>query len=315
MNKNLLKKWLLPIAAFCGILIYFAIAYNRNETTTLCAIPVDFEDRPKRIVSLAPNITEILFSLGLDQEIAAVSTDSDYPAKAIGKKHVGTFWQPNTEAIIACQPDLVVTLWFEQQKAVADTLRRLGYPVLTLKIETVAELLSAIEKIGAATSMAEQARKVTADIQRSFSDLKSKHFGSGKKVRTLWVIQAEPLRVAGRGTFINEIIELAGGQNAIGPTIQKYPAISSEELPGCQAEVIIQSSMGSGDLEVQQSMAEKFWSKWDRLAAVRNGRIYVVDSDSLLRLGPRIGQAAELIAGYLHNNQRKAVPAAGKKRE
>ena len=268
MNRRFWKKWLLPIAAFCGTLIYFAIAYNQNKTEVSCIIPVDFDDKPRRIVSLAPNITEILFSLGLGEQIAAVSSDSDYPSEASGKKYTGTFWRPNTEAIIACEPDLVIALWFEQQKAAADTLGRLGYPVLTLKIETISELLSAIEKIGTATSRVEEAREAAAKIQRSLSVLKSKYCGSGQKVRTLWVVQTEPLRVAGRGTFINQIIELAGGENAVGPTIQKYPSIGSEELLGCGAEVIIQSSMGAGDLDTQQRAAENFWSR--RLALTRS---------------------------------------------
>lgn len=310
MNRRFSKKWLLLIAAFCWLTVYFTTAYNQNKTTASCVIPVDFEDSPKRIVSLAPNITEILFSLALGEKIVAVSSDSDYPSEARGKKHIGTFWRPLTETIIACEPDLVITLWFEQQKAAADTLRRLGYPVLTLKIETIAELLSAIEKIGTATSRAERANEVTSNIKKALLELKSRYSGSARKVKTLWVIQTEPLRVAGRGTFVNEIIELAGGENAVGPTIQKYPSIGSEELLGCEAEVIIQSSMDAGDLAIQQKTAENFWSKWDRLAAVKNKRIYVVDSDSLLRLGPRLVQGVEIIAGYLHSN-RKAVSAAG----
>ena len=106
----------------------------------------DSVDKPARIVSLAPNLTEILFALGLDEKIVAVSSNSDYPPQAANKSKVGTFWQPNTEAIIASRPDLVITLWFEQQKAVADSLNRLRFKVLTLKIEKIEELLTAIQK-------------------------------------------------------------------------------------------------------------------------------------------------------------------------
>ena len=112
MNK---LWWLLAIIlclAGAGIVI-FGIPQAENRS----AIPL--ANKPARIVSLAPNLTEILFALELDEQIVAVSNDSDYPLKAANKKKIGTFWQPNTEAIIACRPDLVVTLWFEQQKVVA----------------------------------------------------------------------------------------------------------------------------------------------------------------------------------------------------
>ena len=118
---------------FCGFGLYWKAAshkthrLSRTSTTT---------SRPERIVSLAPNITEILFELGLGEKIVAVSSDSDYPNEAAEKKKVGTFWQPNTEAVIAAKPDLVITLRTRtnQQKAVADSLRRLGYQVLLLQL-------------------------------------------------------------------------------------------------------------------------------------------------------------------------------------
>jgi len=259
-------------------------------------------NKPQRIVSLAPNITEILFALGLDKEIVAVSSDSDFPAGATNKKKVGTFWQPNTEAVIASKPDLVITLWFEQQNQVAETLKRLDYPVLTLKIEKIEELLTAIQEIGVATGSSQRAERLAKEISTQLNDLQSK-FDSGYKVKVLWVVQPEPLRVAGRNTFVNKLIELAGGENAIGQTIQQYPPISTEELLACGAETIIQTAMGTADTSEQQKAAEKFWSRWKTLPAVVNNRIYVVPPDTVLRLGPRLCQGIKLIANCLHPNE------------
>lgn len=113
------------------------------------------------------------------------------------------------------------------------------------------------------------------------------------------MVQTEPLRVVGRNTFINELIELAGGENAIGPTIQQYPQIGTEELLTCGAEVIIQSAMGN-NIERQQRIAQTFWGKYPNLPAVKNNRIYVVKPDTILRLGPRLCQGIELIARCLY---------------
>ena len=258
-------------------------------------------EKPQRIVSLAPNVTEILFALGLDEKIVAVSNNSDYPEQAANKKKVGTFWQPNTEAIIASKPDLVVTLQLrtEQQKPTADSLKRLGYQVLTLKIEKIEELLTAIQKIGVAADCTNRAEELVKDISNQLNNLQAE-FSSRGKVKVLWVVQTDPLRVAGRNTFINNLLEIAGGQNAVGPTIQQYPPIGTEELLACSPEAIIQSAMGTGNTDEQQKVAEKFWSKFAALPAVKNNRIYVVQPDITLRLGPRLPQGIILIADCLY---------------
>ena len=109
------KKFIIPTAAFLwvGLGILLAIQDAGVESSRVTA---------GRIVSLAPNLTEILFALGLDDELAAVSSDSDYPPEADDKVKVGNFWQPSLEAIISAGPDLVVALWFEQQSSVARRL-------------------------------------------------------------------------------------------------------------------------------------------------------------------------------------------------
>lgn len=293
------KLWLLSIIAFACLVTFTIISYNHNQDNVYESNSADSLNKPARIISLAPNLTEILFALGLDKKIIAVSSDSDYPPDAANKSKVGTFWQPNTEAIIASKPDLVVTLWFEQQKAVADSLKRLGYQVLTLKIEKIEELSAAIQKIGIATGCEHRADDLVKNISSQLNYLKSK-CSSTNKPKVLWVIQTEPLRVASRNTFINEFIELAGGENAIGPTIAQYPLIGTEELLACGAEVIIQSAMKKNNIKEQQQAAEAFWSKYPNLPAVRNNRIYVIEPDTTLRLGPRLPQGAETIARCLH---------------
>lgn len=273
------------------------VSVSRQKSRDKTTLP----DKPQRIVSLAPNITEILFALGLDKKIVAVSNNSDYPAQAVNKKKIGTFWQPSTEAIIASKPDLVLTLQLrtEQQKPTADSLKRLGYPVLTLRIEKIKQLLTAIQKIGDVTGSKHRAEQLVKDISNQLNDLQSK-FASADKVKVLWVVQTEPLRVAAQDTFVNKLLELAGGQNAIAPTIQQYPPIGTEELLACGAEIIIQSAMGTRNMAEQQKAAEKFWSRWKNLPAVKNNRIYVVQPDTVLRLGPRLCQGVELIADCLH---------------
>lgn len=292
-----MNKWwwlLLIILCLAGVgFVIFGTQQAQNRGTS------PLPNNPNRIVSLAPSLTEILFALGLDDKIVGVTLDSDYPPAAQKKTKVGTFWQPDTEAVIAAKPDLVVTLQIEQQKSIADSLNRLGYQVLALKIEKIEELFTATQKIGIATGSEQRADELIEQIKGQLNYLKSK-YSSTNKPKVLWVVQTEPLRVAGRNTFINEFIELLGGENAIGPTIQQYPPIGTEELLACNAEVIIQTSMGKTDIGRQQQQAEIFWGKWASLPAVKDNKIYVVDSDTVLRLGPRLPQGVEMVGHCLH---------------
>ncbi|MGD2095304.1 MAG: ABC transporter substrate-binding protein, partial [Phycisphaerales bacterium] len=182
---------------------------------------------------------------------------------------------------------------------IANSLKGLGYRVLVLKIEKIKELPIAIREIGITTGSEQNAEKLIENINNKLDSLKSK-YSSPNKLKVLWVIQTEPLRVVGRNTFINELIELLGAGNAIGPTIQQYPPISTEELLACNAEIIIQSAMGKADISVQQQQAEVFWNQWPGLAAVKNKKVYVVDSDTVLRLGPRLPQGIEMIGQRLY---------------
>lgn len=254
---------------------------------------------PTRIVCLGSDITEIAFALGLGPKIVAVNSDSDYPPETAKIPKVGSFWQPSTEAIIAAKPDLVITLTFQQQQEIADSLRGMGYNVISVKIDEISELYTAISQIGKAAGVSAAADKLSSEIKNKI-DYAESAYSKMPKVRVLWVVQIDPLRIAGQNSFLNTIINLAGGVNAIAPTVPKYPSIGTEEILTCNPNVIIQSAMGASDINSQQKSAEIFWQKYDTLPAVKNHRIYVLDSDTVLRLGPRLPQGIEMIGEYLH---------------
>jgi iron complex transport system substrate-binding protein len=294
----MMKKLWLPLLLsliICTVLVLFSTMEQQEVKTSPSAV------NPERIVSLAPDVTEILFALGLGDIIIAVSSDSDYPPEAAAKQKVGKFWKPSTEAIISIKPDLVITQWFTEQKSVADTLEQLGYKVLVLSMQKFSELPEVINKIGTVTGVQEKAEQLANNIENKINELKAK-YKQNEKIKVLWVIDEESLRVAGRETFLNEMLEAAGGENAIGKTLQQYPSISTEELISCGAEVIIQSAMSKENMESQQKHAELFWSKYPNLPAVKNNRIYVLYSDTLLRLGPRLPEGIEIIADCLYRN-------------
>jgi iron complex transport system substrate-binding protein len=294
-----MNKWVwLLLTVSCWMAAGFAVCGSRqSQASKDTALPAS----PNRIVSMAPNLTEILFALGLDEEIVGVSQHSDYPPAAKERPSVGSFWQPNIESVVAAKPDLVITsttTGFDQQKRLAMRLNQMGYNNLTLKLETIAELFEGIRQIGEATGRRQQADEVVSDIRMKLRNLSSL-VGTGEKVRVLWVVQREPLRVAGRNTFVNEMIELAGGENAIGPTVQIYPPIGAEQVIAGGAEVIIEPDMGQQDLTAQQESAFRYWGKFENLPAATNKRIYVIPGGAVSRLGPRLYEGIETIAKCL----------------
>jgi iron complex transport system substrate-binding protein len=287
-------KWWLLLAALALWLAggYLTLAPRQADADTRRPTP------PARIVSMAPDLTEILFALGLEVRVAGVTRDSDYPPAALKKPKVGTFWQPNIEAVIAAKPDLVVTLAFDQQRDLARRLQRIGYNCLAVEIEKIDDLFRAIAAVGEAAGAREQAQALSDRMKAAIHSVQMATAGL-PKVNVLWVVQREPLRVAGRDTFINEMIELAGGENAIGPTLHKYPPIGAEEVITARPEVIIEPDMLPGALDEQRRQALSYWSRYANLPAVVAGRIYVIEGDTVSRLGPRLHLGIEAIAKCL----------------
>ena len=257
------------------------------------AVAVAADNTPQRIVSMAPTLTEILFALGMGEQVVGVTAYSNYPPAAKEKPVMGTFMQPNIEAVIGARPDLILTLGFKQQTTLADRLRRFNYSTLTVDIEKMGQLFEAIVEIGAVTKRVAQADEMTRRLRANLDDI-SDLVSTGLKPKVLWIIQIEPLRVAGTDTFINELIELAGGVNVIGPTIYKYPPIGAEQVITLAPEVIIDADYNSS-----RENTQRYLSRFANVSAVRNKRVYEIRNDTVSRLGPRIDEAVETVAKCL----------------
>jgi iron complex transport system substrate-binding protein len=251
-----------------------------------------------RIVSMAPNLTEILFALGLDEEIVGVTQHCNTPEQARQKRRIGTFWQPDIEAVLAIRPTLVIAEGFEQQRQLAEQLNAVGCKTLTADIETIEQLYAAILAIGEAVNRIEQAQSLVTQMIETQERLCAR-YADRPRCKVLWVIQREPLRVAGTKTFVNEMIEAVGGVNAVGPTLNVYPPISAEQVFAARPDVIIEPTDTPEHWDEQAVSAMRFYAAFKSIPAVQNSRIYVLDGDLVSRLGPRLNQGLEQIAGCL----------------
>ncbi len=257
---------------------------------------VTFSFPPERIISLAPNVTEILFSLGLDKEIVGVSTHSNFPKEAGGKAQVGTYLAPDFERIIALKPDLIIATAVGNTRDAVERLERLGVPAYVIFPKNFDDILTSIGHLGRVVDRQREAEEIVREMTRRKEKVIERTRGLPKPKVFLQIGEA-PIVTVGKGSFADDLIRLAGGENIAGREKEMYPRLGMEEILKRAPEVILISSMNPmGDY--QKLLRE--WRHWKMIPAVKNDRIHVIDSDLIDRPSPRIVEGLEEMAGYLH---------------
>ncbi|KAF5088445.1 Vitamin B12-binding protein [anaerobic digester metagenome] len=256
---------------------------------------------PQRIVSLAPSNTEILYALGLDDRIVAVTERCDYPPATADKPKVGGFSTVNIEKVIAMEPDLIFAAPANTDEVI-DRLRSLGMTVVILDPQTIDGVLHDIELTGRATGQEEQASTLIEELRTRIGTVAETAAGSpADRPSVAHIIWHDPLWVCGQGTFQNEVITIAGGTNAFGP-VDGWSIVSLEEFITTNPDYILVSSGSGMDRDGYDAIYNYIITepRLQRLDAVRNERVYVIDADLVSRGSPRIVDALEEVAGYLH---------------
>lgn len=253
-------------------------------------------DTPKRVVSLAPSITEIIFALGQEDRLKGVTAYSNYPPAALALPKVGTYIRLDLERIVALNPDLCIAIKDGNPKAAADRLTELNIPVYAVHPRDIETVTQAVIEIGGLLNAEEKARDLTERMHARVQRVKNQVAKTAHRPRVFFQIGVSPIVSIGTDTFINELIVLAGGENiAAGSTA--YPRFNREQVLALAPEVIIISSMTRGAL-FEQIKAE--WLSWPKIPAVQNNRIDIVDSDLFDRPSPRLVEALELLVKLIH---------------
>ena len=242
--------------------------------------------RPHRIISLAPSTTEILFALGLDEEIVGVSLFCNYPQEASGKDKVGTFSQPNIEKILSLKPDIILCTGLEQADVITK-MRQLGLEVHVSDPASFGELFSSIETIGRLVDRESEASALIGKMKDGIEGVRAATAAVpfGKRPKVFVEIWHTPLMTAGKGSFIDEMIELAGGINIAHDTPRPYSRLSAEMVIRLDPDLIMLAYMNKeGSV---RSVERRFG--WSGISAVRDHRVYDdIDPDLYLRPGPRL---------------------------
>ena len=253
---------------------------------------------PRRIVSLAPSVTEILYALELGERIVGVTDFCNYPKEAKAKPKVGGFFNPDIETIVSLKPDLIIGMPNLGNKRVIQGLSSLDVPILTVTSFTISDVLNSILIIGRRCGVVQRAERLVSGLQKRIERIKVLT-KDAKKTRVLFVFSYEPLITAGRGTFIDEFISLSGGVNIAEDTRNRYSRRSIEEIIVKQPEIII-TTTNMNSFDAQNSRNVTAWKRWKDLPAVKSGRVFGVNGDFFLRPGPRIVIGLEKIAEMIH---------------
>ncbi len=254
------------------------------------------EKDPCRIVSLAPNITEILYYLGLGDRVAGVTDYSYYPPEALDKPKVGSYIDSNIEKIISLSPDLVIGTKDGNQPSVVYLLEHAGIPVYVVNPRNVRDIISTIGEIGALCGVSEKARLLVDRLNKRLEAVQ-KAVGSVNRRLVFLQINLSPIMTVNKNTYHNDLICLAGGKNMTAHEPITYPRISIEEVIRKGPDVIIISSM---DRKGEFEKAKEEWMEWSSIPAVKNNRVYLIDSDLIDRPSQRVLDGLEAMARLIH---------------
>lgn len=264
--------------------------------TDMAGREVTIPTEPQRIVSLAPSITEILYALNQGDRVAGVTQFCNYPPEAAEKPKVGGFSDVSTEKILEVQPDLVIAASIHIAQVVPE-LEKLGLTVLVVDAHDFPGVLESIRLVGKATGAEEAAEALTARMQER-ADTVAQAVQGRSRPRVYWELD-NTLWTVGPGSFIQDLIERAGGENIAADAEAAWVQLTAEAIIAADPEVIFLADHPYGE----SAASVKARPGWEKISAVVNGRIVELtaeQSDIVSRPGPRVVDALELIARALH---------------
>ena len=257
---------------------------------------VTVPDKPQRVVSLAPSITEIVFALDQGHCLQGVTTYSDFPPEAVKLPKVGSYVHLDLEKIVALKPDLCIAIKDGNPRVIVQRLESLKIPVYAVNPNNLETIMETVLEIGKLLNAKGRANQLVQNMDSRIQKVKSLVAKTTYRPRVFFQIGVSPIVSVGTHTFIHELIVIAGGTNLAAGFIP-YPRFSREKVLSLSPEIIIITSMARSAV-FEKVKAE--WGRWPNLPAVRNRRIYVEDSNFFDRPTPRLVDGLELLIRLIH---------------
>jgi cobalamin transport system substrate-binding protein len=300
--------WRISAWTFVAILFLAANAHGQVPPSAAAASPVYREvidemgrtvrvpQQVKRIVSLAPSVTETIYELGLQDLLVGDTDYCDYPPDAQKKPKVGGAINPSIEHIVALKPDLVLVAKSSNRLETVAALERLGIPSFATDAKNVADVISSTEKLSSLLGAADAGAALARDLEKRLKDLQER-LSKLPQRRVLFVVWPEPLISIGKHTFVADALKLAGATSII-DTESDWPQISLEEVVHSQPEFLVFAPSHS-DPVANPAEALSARPGWQDVEAIKNHRVVLV-SDAVIRPAPRIVSAIEEMAHQFH---------------
>lgn len=289
------------VSLFLFSVVFFGCGNRYDETplrpetlTDDLGVEVRLDPTPRRIVSLAPSITETLFALGLDSVVVGVTDFCTYPSAAQTKVKVGGLSNPGFERIASLRPDLVLLSVAGNSQADYKKLSSLNFRLFVTNPSTINSVYQSIRNLGVLTGTPGRADSLLSLLRHAQDSLTLAARLRPRK-RVLMLVSIRPLIAVGGGTFLHELLELANAQNVAESSAVAYPLMSREHILALQPDaVILTSDIAQSPRDVVDAYAE-----WRNLQAVQNNSVIILNADLLSRPGPRIMRGLELLVGAL----------------
>jgi iron complex transport system substrate-binding protein len=250
----------------------------------------------KRIVSLAPNVTEILFSLGLGKEIAGVTDFCDYPEAVLSKPRIGGFVNPDIEKIVSLKPDLIIGTRDGNRAGAIQRIEELGLSVYLVDPKDFDGVVLTVRNIGQIAGGRDESKRIADHMVEKKEEI-IRLTRSLARPRVFFQVGSAPIITVGKGTLADDLIRLAGGRSISENESANYPLYSIESIISKAPEIIIMTSM-EGEKEYPNLV--KKWQRWKSIPAVKRNAIYVLDSNLVDRPSPRIVDGLEALLRIIH---------------
>jgi iron complex transport system substrate-binding protein len=246
---------------------------------------VELAQPARRIVSLAPHLTEQLFAIGAGDLIVGTTDFADFPAAAVGLPRVARAHSVDLERVSAARPDLILIWGSGFPPATVDAVRRLGVPTFVSEPSRLADIATSLQRLGTLT--ARQADRAAGDFNAKLGALRERYRGR-REVRVFYQVWSDPLMTLGGRHVISEAISVCGGRNVFANLTPIAPRVSTEAVLAADPEVIMTAEPGG-----KPSEALTTWKRFERLTAVKRNLLVTLDADRMNRHGPRILDEAE----------------------
>ena len=263
-------------------------------------VPVD----PVRVVSLAPSVTEVVFALGQGHRLKGVTQFSNYPPEALSLPKVGSYVHLDVERIVSLRPDLCLGIKDGNPIEAIRRLESLKVPVYAVDPRNLGAVMEMVRDIGNLLNAEEQAEMIAKNMQERIERIKTEVSKVQERPRVFFQIGVAPIVSVGTDTFLHELITLSGGYNLTQGSVT-YPRMTVEQVLAMAPDILIITSMTRGQAF---DHVKAQWKRWESIPAVKNNRIYLVDSDLVDRPTPRLVDGLEILAHFINPQLFKQAP-------